>query len=554
MKHNNIVFIYLFSLFIFLSCSHSLSLRNFSSDKNSVEIYRPSILEVVSEDIDISRDWESYLVSICEYVSMILGFYHDHEIYFLSRDAELYYDLATLISHNFSDVPKKNIKLLHVSSKSVKDENYDKYLYHKGIRKKKLNDGAKVLLVDTGFSGTIPAHTQKHFLDSSRENIRSQFILSKNKLIPSSRTSLMWLVKEAYHLPDVAYDRIYSFEELKHVHYSIETYRKDREKSRNWVPYVHKVKEDGIKITAINFMKSLKKYFENADVQKIIRERIGFWKNLRGMVGKTKVDELKKYLNNIKNFKQKLSWPAMRSFHFISPQIFKEAVIRDLREMVETNFLHDFKMNNILSFLYSFYQDSERYKYIASLKDNLSIYYWIKHPEIEIDWHIKNSHPRLIINFYETHYKKFPQDNKLLERVLKEFPLHKTSIELYDYIFSEMGFNDHAIKMMMEFFQHKHSYKFGYLLEKLLKLVKKGKIEFPVLYEQIFFYSHSVHWVHYLGEIIIMRGCSEVIEGILRWTQWNFAKYDFFKEACQKTSTVEREKVIGQGLEKLKSL
>src|SRR5690606_2035934 len=66
-------------------------------------------------------------------------------------------------------------------------------LAQEGISEESLNAGRKVLLVDTGFSGTIPRVIGGNFSVEAQKNIKTQLIVSSNESHPSSRLFLSYL-------------------------------------------------------------------------------------------------------------------------------------------------------------------------------------------------------------------------------------------------------------------------------------------------------------------------------------------------------------------------
>lgn len=190
MKNINIKKILL--LILMVSCSSKINIREYSSNEELIKVSRPSILDIKEKNERQSPKWKVHLPSIGEFTAMILGFYNDHKIYFLSRDAELYYDMTKLIIDKYQSALPKNIKLLNVSRDGAKEKEYKFYLSQEGINDEIIQSGKKILLVDTGFSGTISKKTRQHINKKFRENIRSHFMFSHNNSIPSFRTGMVW--------------------------------------------------------------------------------------------------------------------------------------------------------------------------------------------------------------------------------------------------------------------------------------------------------------------------------------------------------------------------
>ena len=89
---------------------------------------------------------------------MLIEMYPEHEIYFLDRDARLLGQTALLIG-DIENEPtlKKRVHFLNVSRNTMTDPLLPEYLKQEGISEESLLKNKKILFVDTGFQGTIPA-------------------------------------------------------------------------------------------------------------------------------------------------------------------------------------------------------------------------------------------------------------------------------------------------------------------------------------------------------------------------------------------------------------
>jgi hypothetical protein len=159
----------------------------FADDKYSL---RPSILEVSEKEEESKKlpfSWKTARKAHVEAVAEILEMYPDHEIYFLARDAEYLYDLAQLETEN-DPARFERIHLINVSRLNMDDPNLLSYLAQHGIDANSIAI-RRILLVDTGFAGTIPVRIKSLFPAQERQ-IQTHFIASQNDWFPSTRTFL----------------------------------------------------------------------------------------------------------------------------------------------------------------------------------------------------------------------------------------------------------------------------------------------------------------------------------------------------------------------------
>ncbi len=145
---------------------------------------------------------------------MLLEMYPDQELYFLARDSELIHDLVKWLSR---DDPRRSsrLHLLNISRGNMDAENVKAYLAQEGISEASLGAGKKILLVDTGFSGTIPKVLQSYFPASLRPQFQTHLMCSENPGIPSSRAFLTGINPAAVDLdPAEMQGSIISYEHL----------------------------------------------------------------------------------------------------------------------------------------------------------------------------------------------------------------------------------------------------------------------------------------------------------------------------------------------------
>jgi len=160
---------------------------------------RPDILKVHAKDHVGDKAWDKLKMGHLEALAQILGLYPEHEKYFLARDMELLYDLARLLTHELNDSKEfTKIHLLNVSRLSKTSPHLKAYLEQEGIKEDDLAQGKKILLIDTGFMGSIPEAIKEQYPKQLRKNIDTHLMCSANAEHPSSRMFL----KSLNHVAD----------------------------------------------------------------------------------------------------------------------------------------------------------------------------------------------------------------------------------------------------------------------------------------------------------------------------------------------------------------
>lgn len=159
---------------------------------------RPSIFEIASEPSYFDDNWESIKKAQLIFIAQILELYPNKQLYFLARDGEYLFDLAQLVTENSRDAER--IHLINVSRANMRERNFREYLAQEGISEESLLAGKEILLVDSGYVGSIPDHIKFQFSDKASRNIQAQFILSRDPKIPYSRAFLLFLNSSAHRL------------------------------------------------------------------------------------------------------------------------------------------------------------------------------------------------------------------------------------------------------------------------------------------------------------------------------------------------------------------
>ena len=159
---------------------------------------RPHIFEITPEKTEFDEKWESIKKGQLIFLAQVLELYPDKQIYFLARDGEYLFDLAQLATKGTKDFER--IHLINVSRANMRERNFVEYLRQNGISEESLLSGKEILLIDSGYNGSIPDHIKFQFSEAASKNIHAQFILSKDPSIPSSRAFLLFLNAKAHRL------------------------------------------------------------------------------------------------------------------------------------------------------------------------------------------------------------------------------------------------------------------------------------------------------------------------------------------------------------------
>lgn len=160
---------------------------------------RPEILSLTpTKHKTLGASWDKLKRAHVEIIAQLLELYPDQDLYFLARDSELLFDLATVLTKGEGT---RSIHLLNISRVNMRASDVLSYLAQEGLSEDKLKNGKKIVLIDTGFEGTIPKVLQSYFSPQAQKNIQSHFIISENAKIPSSRTFLTAINPAGAYLP-----------------------------------------------------------------------------------------------------------------------------------------------------------------------------------------------------------------------------------------------------------------------------------------------------------------------------------------------------------------
>ncbi len=142
-------------------------LADYHEEKHESYHDRPSIMAINPRTHQLGSTWENFKWTLIDAISMFLEIYPDREIYFVARDSEYLFDFAQLML-NDSLQRRKKIHLINVSRDNMDDPNLSKYLAQEGISAQALAQGKKILIIDTGYKGTISASISDLFPPEDR--------------------------------------------------------------------------------------------------------------------------------------------------------------------------------------------------------------------------------------------------------------------------------------------------------------------------------------------------------------------------------------------------
>lgn len=261
------------------------SLAVFISLPASTSYYteRPEILNVTPRAHARDGSWEKLKEGHVEAIAQILGMYQERQVFFLARDSELLYDLAKIFSSiNGNEKDLKRIHLINVSRLCTRSKYLKEYLAQEGLTQQLLETGEKVILVDTGYSGTIPLAIQALYPEELRNQIQTHLMCSINVCHPSSRVFLKSLNPIAAQVyPGSLHGTL--------VEYELRPRYTDRANEYHqlgctWVPYSPNdgTTSDGQVSTteALKDMEDLKAYALTKDAQDLFQKRLHFWSSL----------------------------------------------------------------------------------------------------------------------------------------------------------------------------------------------------------------------------------------------------------------------------------
>lgn len=233
---------------------------------------RPNVLSLPAIPASLGKDWEVLRKAHFGFIAELLELYStDTHFYFLARDAEYLYDAAQLITQNTED--SKRIHLINVSRANMKNPNIKAYLKEHDISDETLASGKKIVLVDTGFSGTIPRVIDQLFLKENKGKIKTHLLVSSNADHPSSRGFLININASAneqnpanMHGTIVSYEHIPRYTDRSTLFALVQN-------NLHPISPTNNSATDGVvsKTVAIQYMQDLKAFYEAPSTKELIQ-------------------------------------------------------------------------------------------------------------------------------------------------------------------------------------------------------------------------------------------------------------------------------------------
>ena len=156
---------------------------------------RPDVLKASSSKIESTEKfsvgvWDEIKRALPETIAFYLEAYPDHDLYFLGRDGEYLYDFSRAI---LSESERKKVHLINVSRANVDDPHIRDYLDQQGISERHFQKGKKIVLIDTGYYGTMIEKIARLFPEIPESQIKKHLVLSEKKTIPSTKVFFKYL-------------------------------------------------------------------------------------------------------------------------------------------------------------------------------------------------------------------------------------------------------------------------------------------------------------------------------------------------------------------------
>lgn len=272
---------------------------------------------------DLPPIWGKVKSALPETLALFLEAYPTHDLYFLARDGEAVYDFARAV---LKDSPEdmKRVHLINISRANVYDPKLLSYLYQEGISKKNFKEGKKVLLIDTGFSGTISQRIALNFFDETDKQLQTHLLLSETPKYPSTRSFLAGLTPwSAYLSPEELHGKIIALEHIAH-----ETERSDRFLliDGRWHPTSLKgaASDGGVSPEkAKRFQEDLLAFSQGPEARKRLADRRKVWKEIRKLHDNNDKAGLIRYFSDLRKKNPGEEWP--------------DTLARDYLNLLETN-------------------------------------------------------------------------------------------------------------------------------------------------------------------------------------------------------------------------
>lgn len=239
--------------------------RNFQRLAGEVYSSRPRIQDIEAKElIKFDSKWPNLKKANLAFVSFLLEFYPDCDLYFLARDAEMLFDTAQIIANSEE---LKRIHIINVSRKTMQDPNLKNYLTQNKISKRRLHRGLKIIFIDSGFAANIPKKINELFGNNYRNQLRTHLIISKVINHPSSRLFVNNLISNQNEIRVQSLDGdIRVFEDRSNLHFTYPSIRYELI-GNVWEPISEFKNKDAQRKTVIEHMADLKSYLSSNEAK-----------------------------------------------------------------------------------------------------------------------------------------------------------------------------------------------------------------------------------------------------------------------------------------------
>lgn len=263
------------------------------------ESLRPQIAQLVGESLkegspDSPHQWTAHRKGIRNLVAELEALYPEEHLFFLARDAEYLYDMATLLNPHASE----RLHLLNVNSSNQDEEWLPKYLKSKRLTSEALGK-SNIIFIDSGYAGSVADAIQMVLPPELKNRVFVHLVDSNSHHNPNSRVYLSELdPKDALRPNPSGKGAVASLESFPHYTDSSGGFEK---KGKNY--FASSSRSDEWE-RALKLMKDIKAYAENPGV---VKEYQAILKDMRLLVvaakGKKSLSkkEIQEALTRLKN-------------------------------------------------------------------------------------------------------------------------------------------------------------------------------------------------------------------------------------------------------------
>ena len=232
-----------------------------------------------------------------------------HELYFVARDGEPFYDVARLATRNDPERARR-LHLLNVSRLNMDDAHLADYLAQEG-----LSAGGDALLVDIGFCGTIADKILSTVPRKARERIHLQMMLSLREGVPSSRTFLVRIhPRGASAHPEWLYRLVEASEYLPHYTARSDGFIRSKRDGR-WHPVQSTQSYDHKPAKALRYMQDLAAYVASPPGKRVWSETRGLTARLLASAWRGDLESLKQELRGRRRLVEAVARDVIATLH-----------------------------------------------------------------------------------------------------------------------------------------------------------------------------------------------------------------------------------------------